>query len=279
MRDADELDAERANRDALPRLDGLQPIAGIDAVLFELGLHEGECHRRAVHRSVKQLEDVWDGTDVIFVPVGQNQRLDVVAPRFDKAHVRDDQIHAELVGLGEHDTGIDEDRRVLPGHRHHVHTELAEAAQGDDFESRWRHDGHSGLIHSGLASRLDCPNHIADPGRTARWGSTHFRNVDISRQERPIPSRGQRDPIALKAKSRQYNDSGKFIAHLREPGDVLERQRRRPAVEAGFLKDIYDECPRCATGFSASQCLPALKEQVAADHSLEDLCGSDVHEI
>ena len=114
VRDADELDAERANRDALPRLDGLQPIAGIDAVLFELGLDEGECHRRAVDRSVEQLEDVRDGADVIFVPVGQNQRLDVVAPRFDEAHVRDDQIHAELVGLGEHDTGVDEDRRVLP---------------------------------------------------------------------------------------------------------------------------------------------------------------------
>ena len=77
--------AERANRDALPRLDGLEPIAGIDAVLFELGLDEGECHRRAVDRSVEQLEHVRDGADVILVPVGQNQRLDVVAPRFDEA--------------------------------------------------------------------------------------------------------------------------------------------------------------------------------------------------
>ena len=69
------------------------------------------------------------GADVILVAVGEDQRLDLAAARLDVRHVGDDQIDAELVGVGEHDTGVDEDRGVLPGHGHHVHAELAEASQ------------------------------------------------------------------------------------------------------------------------------------------------------
>ena len=37
-------------------------------------------------------------------------------------------------GLGEHDAGVDEDRRVAAGDEHHVHAELAEPAERDQFE-------------------------------------------------------------------------------------------------------------------------------------------------
>src|SRR5262245_37158045 len=48
VRDADELDLEWANRDDVPRLDGYQAVGGLDAVLFEFRLDEGEGERRAV---------------------------------------------------------------------------------------------------------------------------------------------------------------------------------------------------------------------------------------
>ena len=148
VRDADELDRERADGDRVARADGLQPIAGVDAVLFELRLDERQRHRRAVDRAVEQRHHVRHGADVILVAVGEDQRLDLLAPRLDEGQVGDDQVDAELVGVGEHDAGVDEDGRVLPRHGHHVHAELAEASEGDDLERRRRHVRYSGLIHS-----------------------------------------------------------------------------------------------------------------------------------
>src|SRR5262249_23583389 len=51
--------------------------------------------------------------------------------------VRNDQVDAEQFRLGEHDAGVDEDRRLAAGDEHHVHAELAEPAERDQLE--WRH--------------------------------------------------------------------------------------------------------------------------------------------
>ena len=56
------------------------------------------------------------GADVILVAVGEDQRLHLGAARLDVGQVRNDQIDAELVGVGEHHAGVDQDGRVLPGH-------------------------------------------------------------------------------------------------------------------------------------------------------------------
>ncbi len=65
------------------RLDGLQPIAGVDAVLLELRLDERQRHGRAVDRAVEQRHHVRHGADVILVAVRQHERLDLVAARLD----------------------------------------------------------------------------------------------------------------------------------------------------------------------------------------------------
>ena len=74
VRDAQELDLAVADANALPRLNGNQPVARIDAVLVELGPQQRERQRRAVHRSVDQRPDVRHAADVILVPVRQEQR-------------------------------------------------------------------------------------------------------------------------------------------------------------------------------------------------------------
>ena len=166
VRDADELDGERPDGDDVARLDRLQPIAGVDAVLLELRLDQRQRHGRAVHGPVERGQHVRHGADVILVAVGEDQRLDLVAPRLDVGEVRNDQIDAELVGVRKHDAGVDEDRGVLPGHRHHVHAELAEAAQRDDLERGRRHDRYSGLIHRipAKATALQFFDRVARPG-------------------------------------------------------------------------------------------------------------------
>ena len=130
------------------RLDRLQPVAGVDAVLLELRLDQRQRQRRAVHRAVEERQHVRHGADVILVAVRQDQRLDLAAPRLEVGQVGDDQVDAEQIGVGEHDAGVDEDGRVLPRDGHHVHAELAEAAKRHDLERRRRHVRYGGLIHS-----------------------------------------------------------------------------------------------------------------------------------
>ena len=57
VRDADELDLERSDRDAVVRPDGDQ-LAAVDAVLLELRLDQRQRQRRAVDRSVDQRQHV-----------------------------------------------------------------------------------------------------------------------------------------------------------------------------------------------------------------------------
>ena len=72
-----ELEVERASLTALPFLDLDQ--AGRDAVLFELGADEGQSQFRPDDRDVLALaQQVGDPADVVFVAVGEHDRLDVL---------------------------------------------------------------------------------------------------------------------------------------------------------------------------------------------------------
>ena len=73
------------------------------------------------------------GADVILVAVRQHERGG--APfLLQVRQIRNDPIHAEQLGIGEHDAGVDDNRRLAPGERQHVHAELAESAKRNDFE-------------------------------------------------------------------------------------------------------------------------------------------------
>jgi hypothetical protein len=147
VRDANELDRERADADGLPRPDRLQAILEVDLVLFELRLDQRKGEGGSIDRAVDEREDVRHAPDVVLVAVGQHECLDLAAPLFEPTEVGDDQVHPELVGVGKHDAGVDDNRGVAPRQRHHVHAELAEAAERDNFERPGRHRRHSGLMH------------------------------------------------------------------------------------------------------------------------------------
>ena len=134
VRDAQELDHERSDRDAIARLDPRQPALRLFAGFFELVLDQGERERRAVDRPLDVRQHVRHGADVILVAVGEDQGGDGEA--FERPEVRDDQVHAEQLRLRERDAGINEDRGVAAGDHHHVHAELADAAERNDLERR-----------------------------------------------------------------------------------------------------------------------------------------------
>ena len=102
-------------------------------MLGELRLDERERQRRAVNRSIEVREDVWNAADVIFVPVRQHQRGGA-SLLLKVGEVRNDQIHAQQLGIREHDTRVDDNRRLAPAERQHVHPELAETTERNDFE-------------------------------------------------------------------------------------------------------------------------------------------------
>ena len=53
-------------------------------------------------------------------------------------NVGNDDVHAQQLGFGEHQAGIDDDDVIAPAHGHAVHSELAETAQGHNMQfSSW----------------------------------------------------------------------------------------------------------------------------------------------
>jgi hypothetical protein len=132
MRHADELDVEGADRDAVARAHRPQAAGGLEAVLLELRLDERERQRRPEDRSADERQHVRNGADVIFVPVRQHER-GRAAFLLEVRHVRNDPVHAEELGIGEHHSRIDDDRRLAPGEGEHVHAEFTESAEGNDF--------------------------------------------------------------------------------------------------------------------------------------------------
>jgi hypothetical protein len=134
--DAQELDAERTRGDSLSWRDVGEPMGRIDAAFVELGFDERECKTRAVDRARDPIDHMRDGTDVIFMTVGQDQRFNVTAVRIERREIWNDEIDAEELRLGEHDTGIYEERRLPAGDEQHVHAELAETAERNDINRR-----------------------------------------------------------------------------------------------------------------------------------------------
>ncbi len=142
-----ELDRERADGDALARPHRHQTLLDLLAVFLELGFDKRERQRRAIHRALHDRQHMRDRPDVILVPVRQDERRDPIL--LELPQIRDDEVDAEQLGLGKHHAGIDQDGRVTAGDDHHVHAELPEAAERDDFQ-RWR---VSRRVHAGKRVR------------------------------------------------------------------------------------------------------------------------------
>ena len=63
----------------------------------------------SIHRNVQIPQDVGQGSDVVFVPVGQYDSADVRAVLLKIGGVGDDQIDAQEFGLWEHHSGVDDE--------------------------------------------------------------------------------------------------------------------------------------------------------------------------
>src|SRR6478735_6908260 len=152
--DGHELEVEDAEplALALPDRHGVRA----DAVLLELGLDESQRERRADDRDVAlELEQVGDGADVVLVAVGEHDRLDVVEAVTDVAEVRQDQVDARVVVLGEEDAAVDDEQAALRLEDGHVASDLAQPTERDDPQAVVGKCGGRGQLGVGMAHR--CP--------------------------------------------------------------------------------------------------------------------------
>ena len=251
VRDAQELQREVADRDAITRPHGREPVAGIDAVLGQLGFHHRQRQRRAVDRPLDGGQDVRQRPDVIFVAVGENDRRVARRALLDIRDVRDDEIDTEQLRLGKHGARIHDDHRVRPGDGHHVQAEFSKPPERHDLElglgrfRRYRLFGHRVLIDfSGVSG-----NRRAIRARTGR--ATGIGTCVEQDQPLPVaPAPGEEarrarhppDPIrwAVPARSGPHTAAGKaFKAGGIKPRTTGELYHRRVAGTGQSVRKFH----------------------------------------
>ena len=109
-------------------------------MLFELAFHVRQCEFGAIHRQIQFAEDVRKATNMIFVPVRQNDAAHMLPVLEEISDIRNNDVNPEQFTLGKHQAGINDDDIVAPAHGHAVHAELAEATQRHDLQFPRRHN-------------------------------------------------------------------------------------------------------------------------------------------
>ena len=132
----DPLDGDAAELNRVAGGDRGQPGAGEQTVLAQLVAQDAEGEGRPEDGDVEAGQDVREGADVVLVTVGEDDAAHLLAPLHQPAHVGDDQVDPEHLGLGEHQAGVDHHDVVTAFDREEVAADLAEAPQGDQAEAR-----------------------------------------------------------------------------------------------------------------------------------------------
>ena len=71
---------------------------------------------------------------MIFVTVGYDQSLDLVAVVLDIFEIRQNNVDAEHIVVGEHESAVDDDRLVFIFEHCHVLTDFTESADRDNLK-------------------------------------------------------------------------------------------------------------------------------------------------
>ena len=129
--DADGLDSERTTLDPIAWTHGAQ-IGLEEAVFLQPVAHQGQGHRRPVHRHASVAQEIREGADVVLVAMREEDRAKVAALGQRVREVGDHVVDAGQLVIGKHQPAVDGDEIVAGLDEHHVQTDLAEAAEGDE---------------------------------------------------------------------------------------------------------------------------------------------------
>ena len=134
MGDADRLNGEGTESELFFGRDLDEGDFVEELVLFELAFDIGQREFGGVDGNLEFAEDPWKSADVVFVAVGKDDGADVFPVLGEVGDVGYDDVDAEQLRFREHEAGINDDYVVFPADREAVHSEFAEAAEGDDFQ-------------------------------------------------------------------------------------------------------------------------------------------------
>ena len=127
-------DVERPDVDLVARVEGQERVV-VELVLLDLVAQQAAGQGRGVDRHARELrEHVRQGADVVLVGVGDEERLDVGAALLEIGDVGDDEVDAEHLLVGEHQSAVDDDDLVAVLEDVHVLADLAHPAERDDAE-------------------------------------------------------------------------------------------------------------------------------------------------
>src|ERR1700722_5668817 len=138
MRHADWVDWEAPRLEALSGLHFTKVRAFQQSMLIKLVFHVGQGEFRSPHRHFQFGENPGERADVIFMAVRKNDSAHPLSILDEVGDIGNNDVDAQQLSFGEHQTRINHDNIVAPADRHAVHTELAEAPQGDNLQfSSW----------------------------------------------------------------------------------------------------------------------------------------------
>ena len=127
------MDRERAELESFSGTDFLQIGVIKKSVFFEFVFDVGEGEFRAIDRNVQFTENPWQGADVVFMSMSENDAAYLMTIFEQIGDIGNDDVDAEQFGFGEHQAGVDDDDVIALADGHAVHAELAHAAQRNDM--------------------------------------------------------------------------------------------------------------------------------------------------
>ena len=99
-------------------------------VVFNVGQRELSC----VDGDLELVENPGQAADVVHVAVGEDDAADMSLVLNEVSDIGNNDIDAQQLRLWEHESGIDHDNVVFPAQGQAVHAELAQSAEGDNFQ-------------------------------------------------------------------------------------------------------------------------------------------------
>src|ERR1044072_9461804 len=121
MRNADEFDLEHADIHDVARLDAMQQRIAEQLLFFEFAFRKSGGEVRTVNWDVELFEQVREGTEMIFVAMGQDDGGDIVAILVEKTEIWDRDVDAVSGLFGKAHPGARKHPLVAGPHSHAIH--------------------------------------------------------------------------------------------------------------------------------------------------------------
>ena len=136
-----------------PSTTGMSSVLVEQPGLLDAVPGQAERERGAVDRERQLAQQVREAADVVLVAVGGDAADHPVGVLAQPGEVREDQVDAEVLELGEHQPAVEEQQLVVQLEDHAVAADLAEAAEERDRDGC----GHGGrLSRAGRGPRAPC---------------------------------------------------------------------------------------------------------------------------